>query len=331
MLKIKKNVILAPYTTFRIGGPAKYFVEVENEKELLEALKYAQENNLEFFILGGGSNILVSDKGFNGIVIYNRITNYELRITENKLECGAGLQLSRAVKLVAENSLSGLEWAAGIPGTIGGAIRGNAGAFGSAIADSIESVKAIEISNSPNYLISDQIPSPKSQIPNKFKILNYKKSDCKFSYRNSIFKQNQNLIILSCVLKLQKANKGEIMAEINENIRKRLEKQPKELSVGSFFKNPLIEDKELIKKFELDQELKCKDNKIPAGWLIRQAGLSGKKIGGAMVSEKHANFIVNAGDATAEDVIMLVSLIKQQVRDKFGIELNEEVQYVGFN
>lgn len=310
MLEIKKNILLAPFTTFRIGGPAKFFVEISSEEELLEALNFAKANNLEFFILGGGSNLLVSDKGYDGIVIQCKLTTHNLRPTTNTIEAGAGMPLALLVNLAAQNSLAGMEWTAGIPGTIGGAVRGNAGAFGSCIKDAIQSVKVFDTRNS--------------------QLTNYNKEDCKFGYRYSIFKENPNLIILVATLRLKLGDKEEIQNKIKEIIEKRSLKQPKENSGGSFFTNPVVIDEKLREEFEHDCGIICKDDKLPAGWLIDQAGLRGKKIGGAMVSEKHANFIVNTGQATAEDVIMLASIIKQQVRDKFRIELVEEVQYLGF-
>ena len=127
MIKIQKNIPLAPFSTFKIGGAAKYFCEVRKENDLLDAIKYAQDNKLEIFVLAGGSNILINDEGFDGLVIH--LLNTDCRVIDTKMECGAGTQLSEVVKLALENSLTGLEWATGIPGTIGGAIRGNAGAY----------------------------------------------------------------------------------------------------------------------------------------------------------------------------------------------------------
>jgi len=328
MIKLEENIKLSKYTTFRIGGPAKYFTEVNSEEELLEALEYAKENHLDFFILGGGSNLLVSDKGFDGLVI--KMHNSSFLIHNSSLECGAGVPLSKVVRDSAENSLTGLEWAAGIPGTVGGAVRGNAGAFGGETKDVIDSVRVLEISND-EFLISNQIPNPKSQITNKFQIKNYKLQDCKFKYRDSIFKQNKNLIILSAVIKLQTGNKEESQKKIQEIIKKRISVQPRGMpSAGSFFINPVVNNPKIIEEFEKESGKESKAGKVPAPWLIEKADLKGKKIGGAMVSEVHANYIVNAGNATAEDVIMLASIIKQQVRDKFGVELKEEVQYLGF-
>ncbi|KKP71361.1 MAG: UDP-N-acetylenolpyruvoylglucosamine reductase [Candidatus Moranbacteria bacterium GW2011_GWE2_35_2-] len=309
-IKIQKDVLLAPYTTFKIGGPARFFVEVKNEEELIEALEYAKENNLEYFILGGGSNILVSDKGFDGMVIKLQDTRY--KIQDTNITCGASIAISKLVIESVKNSLTGLEWAMGIPGTVGGAVRGNAGAFGGEIAQNIVSVRAVKIFNTES------------------KIIKLKKEDCKFSYRNSIFKEDTGWIILSVIMNLKQGNTEVSNTKIKEIVRKRIKKQPKYPSAGSFFKNPFVKNEKIIQEFEKETGVKNSDRKIPAGWLIEQVGLKGKKIGGAQVSEKHANFIINTGDATAEDVIILSSLIKQKVRTRFGVQLQEEVQLVGF-
>jgi len=334
-MKIRKDVKLAPYTTFKIGGPAKFFVEAKDEKDILEALEFAREKNLPFFLLGGGSNVLVSDKGFDGLVI--KIQNTLYKIHNTSIECGAGCRLSKIVNESVKAELMGLEWAAGIPGTIGGAVRGNAGAYGGCMADCVESIEVLKIPND-EFLISNKNPnvkipmSKKIQNPkSKLKIKEYKLKDCKFSYRDSIFKQNQNLIILSVKLKLKKGDKAKSQKLVKEILAKRKEKQPMGFpSPGSFFKNPVVKDKKLIRQFEADTDQKIRDKKIPAPYLIEEAGLKGKKIGGAMVSDKHANFIVNRRNATAEDVIILAAIIKTRVRNKFGIQLQEEVQMIGF-
>jgi UDP-N-acetylmuramate dehydrogenase len=319
MFKIQQNILLASYTTMKIGGPAKFFCEIKNESELEEAVQYAKNNNLPAYVIGGGSNILFSDKGFAGLVIRlisqsngnQPIVKMRMEKGSYFLECWAGENLSSILKIVSESSLSGLEWAAGIPGTVGGAVRGNAGAFGSDMSKTVETVGVLEISNF------------------KLKISSCNLNDCGFSYRGSVFKENDNLIITSVVLKLQKGNKTEIETKVKENIRKRIEKQPKGLSAGSFFKNPVCKDEGLRSQFETDTGLKCKDDKIPAGWLIAEAGFLGKKVGDIQVSENHGNFVINLGNGKAEEVIMLSSMIKQKIREKFNIQLVEEIQYVG--
>ncbi len=311
MLDIKKNIPLKNYTTFRIGGPAKYFVEVSSKEELLEALNFAKKNNLEFFILGGGSNVLVSDEGYKGLVIKILDTSYKIHNTS--IEAGAGISIAKLIKESVKNGLAGLEWTGGLPGSLGGAIRGNAGTFGLSMRDVVESVKVYNIENQ--------------------KIEEFDNAKCQFKYRDSIFKKSGNFIILSAVLKLREGDKDELLKKVQESVLWRKSVFPESMSPGSFFKHtaPTEHNLKKIKEIPRFAELKLHEkNTIPTGFVIEECGLKGKKIGGAMVSEKHANFIVNTGGATAEDVIMLASFIKQQVRDKFGIELREEVQYLGF-
>jgi UDP-N-acetylmuramate dehydrogenase len=272
----------------------------------------------------------VSDEGFDGLVI--RILNTKYQILDTKIECGAGCQLSQIVNFARDNSLAGLEWATGIPGTVGGAIWGNAGAYGNEMKDVVESIKVLEIIEKVNTE-RKKIFNFQFSIFNQFKNFQFKilkNSDCQFIYRDSIFKKDKNLVIISCVLKLQKGDKIEIENRIREVLEKRTEKVPVGKSPGSFFQNPTVKNPEIVALFEKDTGAKCRDNKIPAGWLIDEVGLRGKKIGGAQVSEKHANFVINLGNATAQDVIMLTSLIKMKVRNEFGVQLKEEVQYVGF-
>lgn len=343
-LNIQQNVPLAPLTTFRVGGPAKYFCEVSNEKELREALEYAEGNKLAVFVMGGGSNILVSDNGFDGLVIKLRVESKKIKVANQNskltVECWAGDSLASLVNFCRDNNLTGLEWAAGIPGSIGGAVRGNAGAYGNEIKDNIDYVAVLDLSdrlayfdgktqNSKIFAKGESASGRKTQNCNS-ELKNFTKDDCKFSYRNSIFKQNPNLIIVSGVLRLEKGDKVEIENKMKEIIAKRTEKIPKDPSPGSFFKNPVVEDEKLIGKFEHDTGCQCRDSKIPAGWLIDEVGLRGKSVGGAAVSDKHGNFVINRDSAKAEDIIMLASMIKMKVRDQLGVQLVEEIQYVGF-
>jgi UDP-N-acetylmuramate dehydrogenase len=309
MLKIRENVLLRDYTTFKIGGPARYFFVAENKEDLKNAILWAKKKKLPFFILGGGSNVLFSDKGFNGLVIKMQNTQYKIRNT--KIVAEAGVPLQKLVLETAKKGLSGLENLAGIPGTLGGGIWGNAGAFGREIGDLVEEVKILQIANG------------------KLQIVNFKKEDCKFGYRESIFKRKENWIILEAILRLKKGKKKEIEEKIKEILRLRKEKQPLEFpSAGSVFKNVPIEKvpKEIREKFKE----KIKDGFLPAGVLIEAVGLKGFQIGGAKISEKHANFIVNVGNAKASDVKELIEKIKKEVKKKFKIQLEEEIKLVGF-
>jgi UDP-N-acetylmuramate dehydrogenase len=311
MLKIQENIPLAPYSSFKIGGPAKYFIEAQSVAELCEAVQYAADKNLDYFILGGGSNLLISDQGFSGLVIKVKLNGLYLDEQKQLITAEAGVYLAGVVNKSAQAGLTGMEWAAGIPGTLGGAVRGNARAFGKNMATVVESVEAFD--------------------SNDIKIKNFSNAECEFNYWGSLFKKNKNFIILSVKIKLAVGNKEKIQEEIKKIQDKRISGQPQGVgSAGSFFLNPVVTDEKLRREFEEEKGMKAKDDKLPAGWIIEKAGMQGKKIGGAMISEKHANFLVNTGSATAEDVIMLSSLVKQQVRDKFGIQLESEVSLLGF-
>ncbi len=256
---IKKNVSLKNYTTFRIGGPAKYFFVAKNKTELIEAIKTAKKLKLPFFILGGGSNVLVSDRGFKGLVIK------------------FGQPLSSYVS-------KGLEWAVGIPGTIQGAVCGNAGAFKKSMKDVVASVEVFDTKTE--------------------KIEIFKNKGCKFNYRESIFRKKKNLIILSVKIKPKKNN----TKKIKQYLDYRKETQPLSFpSAGSVFKNP---------------------RGFSAGDLIERCGLKGKKVGNVKISEIHSNFIVNLGQGTAKDVMRLIKIIKNKVKKKFGVVLEEEIQYL---
>jgi len=268
---------LKKYTTFKIGGPAKYFFVAKNKKDLIKAIKVAKKLKLPFFILGGGSNLLVSDKGFNGLVI-----KY-------------GQPLSLYVS-------KGLEWAAGLPGTIQGAVYGNAGAFQKSMKDVVKEVEVFDTKTG------------KVQI--------FKNKDCKFSYRNSIFRKKKNLIILSVKIKSKKSNPK----KIKQYLDYRKKTQPLNFpSAGSVFKNPVA-----FLAGELDKEDKSSFSAFAAARLIEECELKGKRVGNVKISEKHANFIVNLGRGKAEDVKKLINLAKKKVKNKFGINLEEEIQFLGF-
>lgn len=309
LIAIKQNVSLIPYTSFKIGGPAKYFCEAENEDDLRTALEKARELNARFFILGGGSNILISDSGFDGMVIRMRNGNSsdDIKISDNIVRASAGVLLGRLVEQSWKAGLSGLEWAAGIPGTLGGAIRGNAGIPEGTIGNIVREVRVL---------------SPDGEIKK------LSQNECRFGYRDSVFKRG-NGIILSAEFLLSKDDPAEIKKTMDERINFRRNKHPLEYpSAGCVFKNVWVP--QLKPRFQEKFKDFIKDDKISAGFLISEAGLKGKKIGGAAVSEKHANFLVNAGGATAEEMIILISLIKQKIRNNFGALLEEEIQYVGF-
>ena len=312
-MKIQNNILLKDYTTYKIGGPAKYFVRIGNLEELREAFKIVKKENLHYFILGGGSNSLISDKGFNGLVIL--IENNEIKKYDNKLQISSGLSLQDAINFATEYNLKGLEWGEGIPGMVGGAIRSNAGAFGEEIKNVLESIKTYD---------------PESNM-----VKEYHNSEADFSYRNSIFKNKAyKEVILSAVFKLSYGKEKDIARKRNQYKLYRLENHPQEPSCGSVFKN--IKDKKFLQHYlekhsEIrEQYIKNWIYKIPAAYFIAEAGLTGFQMGQAQVSPKHTNFIINKGKAEADEIARLISFIKSRVKERFGVRLQEEMQYIGW-
>ncbi len=315
--KLQKNISLKNLTTFRVGGKAQYFFEAKNQEEVIEALQWAQQKRLLFFVLGGGSNVLINDKKYKGLVIKVQSSKFKVQSFENGfkvIEVEAGVSLGRLVGVANEEGLAGMEWAMGIPGTVGGAVCGNAGSFGQSMADIVESVKVIDTANF------------------QFSIFNFQKNKCEFGYRDSIFKHNKNLIILSAKIKLPIGNKEEIKNKMKDFFILKKQTQPIEYySAGSIFKNQElgIKKQELLEKFP---ELKKFQEKgfIPTAWFIEKAGLKTKQIGRAQVSQKHSNFIVNMGGARACDVKKLIDFVKKKIKKEFDIVLTEEVQLKNF-
>lgn len=310
MLHIKKQISLAQYTSFGIGGPANYLIEASGPIEVAESIEFAERENTPYYVMGGGTNILFSDSGYRGLVI--KITDGSCLANGTVLQAGAGLSLKRITEEARDRGLSGMENLAGIPGSYGGAIRGNAGAFGTEIGSLIKRVKAFNRgTNMVQELTRDQ---------------------CAFNYRESIFKQDGSLIILSAEIELPKQDDPKTIGRAMEKtIALREAKHSQSVKcAGSFFMNPEVSDKKLHEEFKKDTGEAARGEKLPAGWIIDHVGLRGKHVGGAKISDQHPNYLINTGNATAEDVIMLASLVKRKVRDELGIRLREEVQMVGF-
>jgi len=306
-MQIQKNIPLAKYTTFKIGGPAKFFVEVKEGSELPKSIHWAEENHQKIFTLSGGSNLLVSDQGFSGL------DNTDLSISDDTVTAGAGWNLKKLIEKCWEEDLVGMKNLYGIYGSLGGALRGNAGAFGSEISDFVESLEVFDTKDKQTKILD--------------------KKDCGFVYRGSIIKDNPNLIILSATLKLTKQNPDQEKTEAKEIFIKRCSSQDTLPSAGCIFKN--IKDERFEEFVQDNPNIKLPDifierESIPAAWLIEETSIKGKQIGGAKISDKHANFIVNTGGATAEQVLELISLIKMKVRNQFKVQLSEEIELVGF-
>ncbi|MBK5251935.1 MAG: UDP-N-acetylmuramate dehydrogenase [Peptostreptococcaceae bacterium] len=275
------------HTAFKIGGPADLMVlpkSVEEIEKILNLLGSCEEG---CFIMGNGSNLLVSDKGIRGTVlkIGDQFSNVD--IEETAIRAQSGVLLSSLSKMAAKESLTGIEFAGGIPGTLGGAVAMNAGAYGGEMKDLVEEVTLID---------------------RKGKITKLGRDAMSFGYRTSIVSEG-NQIVLEALLKLRKGDAAEILGKMNEFSMRRSEKQPLAVpSAGSTFKRP---------------------EGYYAGKLIQEAGLKGLRHGDAMVSDKHSGFIVNTGDASAEDVLSLIKTVQKVVFDKFGVMLETEVKFIG--
>lgn len=307
------NVPLKQISHYKIGGNAKFFFEAKDIDELINAVLKARKIKTPIFILAGGTNVLIPDEGFEGLIIKINNSGFGIQTDDSKfkiIKADAGTPMAKLVDYAAVKNLSGLEWAAGLPGTLGGAIRGNAGAFGEETKNIIDKVVSLDIS----------LKNPK--------IVKRKMKNCDFTYRSSVFKKIKGKeIILEAILKLKEGNKQIIEEKTKQNINYRFSKHPMEYpSLGSTFKNiPLSQ----FRKNRCLSGIPVKNDPfplIPAAFLISEAGLKGISSGGAMISPKHPNFIVNVLDATANDVKNLIQLAKNEVRKKFKIELQEEIE-----
>jgi UDP-N-acetylmuramate dehydrogenase len=285
---VHENISLAPYTSARIGGAADVLVMVKSANELMDVMKVLWDYGMPYIILGGGSNILISDKGVRGVVVLNRAKEVRFESGDQPtVWCEAGVVFSNLANRCASKGLSGLEWAATVPGTVGGAVYGNAGAFGGDM--------------SGNLIWADVLTK------NGHKKMSVEQMG--YDYRTSALKRGEiKAIVLSSMLRLKNSSKEEVSVKINEFSERRKSAQPPGASMGSMFKNPAGDH---------------------AGRLIEAAGLKGTRIGNAEISTKHGNFFVNHGDTRACDVRELIDLTRNTVKQKFGVELELEVELVG--
>ena len=284
--KIYVNEPMNRYTSFKIGGPAECLIKIQTEEELKAILELANEQSIPLTIIGNGSNILVSDDGIKGIVLKIEINTFELNTETAKLKVGSGVKLAFIAQKCLKQELAGFEFASGIPGTIGGAIRMNAGAHGKEMKDVITTI---------TYMNRDG------------EIHKIQNEEAKFEYRNSLF-AHKDYIILEVEMQLEKGKTEEIQTKMTEYANYRKEKQPIEYpSAGSTFK---------------------RGADFITAKLIDDCGLKGYQIGGAQISEKHAGFIINKGNATAEDVIKLMEYTKEQIYNKFGKVIESEIEII---
>lgn len=287
--KLEKNVFLSKYTTYKVGGLASCIIYPKNIDKLVQLIKIIKRYNVKYKVLGNGSNVLFSDKKFEGVIIkLNNLDNIEVNGT--KIVVGAGYSLIKLSNVALKNSLTGLEFASGIPGTVGGAIFMNAGAYKSDMGYIVRDVK----------VLTDEL-----------EIISLTNREMNFHYRSSFLKEHPNYICLEATINLKKGKKSVIEEVIKNRRKRRLETQPLEYpSAGSVFRNP------------------SPDN--PSGKIIEELGLKGLSKGGAQVSEKHANFIINTGGASALDIKELIMYVQKAVKDNKGIDLKVEQEFVNW-
>lgn len=309
-MKIIKNKKLAPLTNFKIGGLADFYIEIKKLEELFKLRSWLERKKLKTFILGGGTNLLVDN--FKGAIL-KPVFRFIEKIDEGILKVGSGILVSELLDYVIEKGYKGLEWAGGLPGTVGGAVEGGVGCFGGEFKNLVLEVEAINLKTG-DYKI-------------------FRKEECKFEYRNSFFRKNRGWLIISTILSFEtNFNKEELRKIAEEKINYRKEKHPLEYpNAGSIFKNyPFVKAPKFVQDLALERN-KVKNDPfpvIPIAFLISELGLKGKRIGDAQISEKHANFIINLGQATFNDVIELIDFTKKSLEDKFQIEPELEIQIV---
>lgn len=314
LLPVQEHVVMKDFTTFHVGGVADYFLEVKTTDELIQAVKTAVNLGIPYFILGNGSNILFSDYGFPGLVIKNSTLSISIMKEKSQVIVASGVNLARLIMELASNDLAGLEFLYGIPGTVGGAIYGNAGAWGNAIGDYVKNITLLE-----------------KDVDGKIKIRQVDAPQMEFSYRNSKLKKIKSKdkpVILVARLQCSLGQKEEIIRRIKEVQDKRKRAQPVGFSAGSIFRNPIFKEMGNFSGSGTKNMPEFPKEKT-AGFMLDRTGVKKLKIGGAEVSWAHANFIVNADDAKAAEIRSLIEEMRARVHQKFGILLEEEIEYVG--
>ncbi|MFN7999155.1 MAG: UDP-N-acetylmuramate dehydrogenase [Bryobacteraceae bacterium] len=305
-LTVFRDAPLSAYTRFAIGGPADIYAETDNVNSFIQALAVARASGRDYMVMGGGTNLIVSDAGFRGIML--RFVARNLRATGECVSADAGVVLQDLVDFSIGHGLKGLETLAGIPGSVGAAVYGNAGAYGHSISERVRHVRFFDGS-------SERV---------------FDNTACEFHYRESVFKRRKAWIIFSVELLLERASKEELAITAEGIVKVRNEKFPATMKcAGSIFKNLLLA--------ELPPETAAavpaavvREGKVPAAYFLEQAGAKGASRGDIHVANYHANLIYNGGSGTASDLCALIQELKDRVRSRFRIELEEEVQYVGF-
>lgn len=303
--EVHANEPLSKHTNFKLGGPAAIFAVARHRQEIIRGIEVLRKENATFFVLGGGANVVFPDNGISGVVL--QIRNDEFTVDEEYVEIGAGVNTGKAASLCLQAGLTGLEFIVGIYGTIGGAVRGNAGSFGTEMKNVVVSCDVLTESGTVETWSHDRL---------------------RFGYRDSIAKHSRT-IILSARLKLTRGDAAAARKLIAEHSAYKREHQPLKFpSAGCMFKNYVLQAHDDAARQAFPEFVAS--GKIPAWALVTGAGFAGRRIGNIQISDQHANFFLNLGGGTADHVIMLASLVKQKVRERYAVQLQEEVQFIGF-
>jgi UDP-N-acetylmuramate dehydrogenase len=292
--RLKEGVTMGRYSVMGVGGPADFLVEAKSSQNLEEITRFLWKEGMPYILLGGGSNTLISDKGIREVVVINKAKEIKYLSADSdrpKIWAESGASFGKLARLTGSKGWSGLEWSAGIPGTVGGAVVNNAGAFGSNVAENLEVAEIL-------HRVDDRIQRS-----------NWSVDQFAYDYRTSVIKSGEiTAVVLNATFGLVKSTPKEVKGRISEIAEKRQSSQPQGASLGSMFKNPPGDY---------------------AGRLIEEAGLKGTRVGGVEISQVHGNFFLNKGESTASDIAELIDLTKKTVRDQFSIDLELEIQYIG--
>lgn len=304
---VERDAVLARYARFGIGGPADLLASIRNPEAFMQAWRVSRESGIRTVVIGGGSNLIVADAGFRGLVL--KLANEGLRADDTSVYVDSGVDLQQLVDFTIDNGLKGIETMTGIPGSTGGAVYGNAGAYGHSIAERISSVRFF-----------DGISC--REIDN---------AGCAFRYRESVFKKRKDWIVLSASLSLETGERASLR-EAADKIRTIRDKKypPSMKCAGSIFKNFLAVDLPASVVSEIPPKVII-EGKVPSAWFLEQVNAKGMRVGDIQVADYHANLIYNDGNGTARDVVTIIRELKRRVEERFGIAVEEEVQYVGFS
>jgi UDP-N-acetylmuramate dehydrogenase len=305
------NAPLSKYTRFGIGGPADLYGETRDAGAFVDALKIARSSGMETVVIGGGTNLIVSDDGFRGLVL--KFASDEITSEGTMVHADGGATLQTLVDYAIDGGLRGIETMTGIPGSVGAAVYGNAGAYGHSISERVVSVRFIDDGGTGGRTLRE-----------------FDNARCEFRYRESIFKRHKEWIIVSCTLALEAADARELRAAADRILSVRNAKYPPTMKcAGSIFKNFLLAELPPRVAAEVPAKVVI-EGKVPSAWFLEQVGAKGMQSGDIHVADYHANLIYNAGNGAAADLVLLIQELKRRVTEKWGIPLEEEVQYVGF-